>query len=364
MTVKVLMLGPSLDSRGGMATFARTVIDTTISDDASGLSVAYYPTVAPGSKLSKLAFSARSYIGFSKAVETADIVHINFSLGASLPRKMAFAKKTKQNGKKLILHSHSSELENVINDARPIVRKQIIPFLSMADAIIVLTEYWRDILSSLGIEKTRIHVVPNGVEISMDKQDGARRDSMDNRVPNVLFLGRLERDKGIEDLLDAVSLMQLNNTQIKLILAGSGDSEYVDYLKSKVEDLLLDVDFLGWVDGKEKTRALIDADVFVLPSHREVLPISLLEAMASGLASVATRVGAVPEVIEDGVNGLLCDVGDIESLATSLQRMCTDLAFRDKCANSGISTVESRYSIDSMMACLCRTYEKVLIDGK
>lgn len=134
MTVKVLMLGPSLDSRGGMATFARTVIDTTISDDASGLSVAYYPTVAPGSKLSKLAFSARSYIGFSKAVETADIVHINFFARCKLARKMAFAKKAKQNGKKLILHSHSSELENVINDARPIVRKQIIPFLSMADA--------------------------------------------------------------------------------------------------------------------------------------------------------------------------------------------------------------------------------------
>ncbi len=364
MSVKVLMLGPSLDSRGGMATFARAVLDVTNPACKDGLSFSYFPTVCPGSKLHKLFYFVRSYAAFSKAVETADIVHINFSLGASLPRKMAFAKRAKQNGKKLILHSHSSELENAINDARPIVRQQVIPFLSMADAVIVLTNYWKETLSSLGIEKTRIYVVPNGVEIPLDKRGGVQRSLTEKRVPNVLYLGRLEQEKGIEDLLDAVSSIQENNLRIKLVLAGSGDSRYVDYLQSKVRNLLLDVDFLGWIDGQEKKQALINADIFVLPSHREVLPISLLEAMASGVAPIATRVGAVPEVIEDGVNGLLCIVGDTESLASSLQRMCTDLAFRDKCANAAISTVESRYSIDSMMDCLHRIYEKVLIDGK
>ena len=364
MAVKVLMLGPSLDSRGGMATFARTVLNATDTDESDGISIAYYPTVAQGSKLNKLLFSARSYLGFYKAIEAADIVHLNFSLGASLPRKVAFARKAKACGKKVVLHSHSSELENAINDARPVVRRQVIPFLLMADAVIVLTDYWKETISSLGIEKTRIHVVPNGVEIPMANNDTVQRGLNDERVPNVLYLGRLEQDKGVEDLLDAVSLIQLSDIHIKLVLAGSGDSKYVEFLKSKARDLFLDVTFPGWIDGKEKTQTLLNADVFVLPSHREVLPISLLEAMASGVASIATRVGAVPEVMEDGINGLLCDAGDCESLAIALQRMCTDLALRRKCANAAFSTVETRYSIESMMASLHKTYEKVLIDGK
>lgn len=364
MNIRVLMLGPSLDSRGGMATFAKTVLAAWGKYGSKDVSIEYHPTVVPGSKLRKLAYGFYSYCSFGKKVKSVDIVHINFSLGASLPRKLAFAKKAKRCGKRLVLHSHTSALEKAIMENDPSIKTEVLPFLRLADAVVVLAQYWEGLLTSIGVDPECIHVVPNGVDTAGGNQVNPVVEPQSKVPASVIYLGRLEPDKGIDDLFAASALAISRGVDFKLVLAGTGEDAYIDSLEKKAKEASLVVQFLGWVEGEKKLDAINSSAVFVLPSHREVLPMSLLETMAAGLAPISTRVGAVPEVIEDGVNGLLCEPGDIESLAASLQKMCLDQKFRTRCSISARETIESHYSTRFMIAELQDVYEGMLTNVK
>ena len=119
----------------------------------------------------------------------------------------------------------------------------------------------------------------------------------------VLFLGRIETAKGIAELLDAFAGLRPGAPDALLVCAGEGDIESAGRQARRL-GLGDSVRFPGWIDGEEKRAWLARAALFVLPSHAEGLPMSLLEAMAAGLPIVASAVGGVPDVVHDGVNGL------------------------------------------------------------
>lgn len=140
----------------------------------------------------------------------------------------------------------------------------------------------------------------------------------------VLYMGWLERYKGIEDLLAAVHEYRSDLGAVRFIICGEGSlgAAARDYVES--HGLRERVEFRGWVTGEAKTAALAEADLLVLPSRREGMPNVVLEAMASGLPVVATRVGAVEDTIEEGVQGLLVDPGDVHALGAAIARVCSD----------------------------------------
>ena len=133
-----------------------------------------------------------------------------------------------------------------------------------------------------------------------------------------LFLGIITKQKGIYDL---VKVIGLNKEQLcgkfKLIIAGCGNvnmlNEMIDQFD--IHDL---VEYKGWVSGNEKDQLIKNADVFILPSYFEGLPISILEAMSFGKPIISTRVGGIPEVVETGVNGILVDAGNFNEIFAAL----------------------------------------------
>jgi colanic acid/amylovoran biosynthesis glycosyltransferase len=146
-------------------------------------------------------------------------------------------------------------------------------------------------------------------------QNGTR-DVVPREGPfKILFVGRLARIKGVETLLRAIPLI---GRPVELTLVGDGP------LRPELERLAegLPVRFAGEVAFGEVGRFLASSQVLVLPSLSENLPNVVLEALAAGLPVVASRVGAVPELIQDGVNGYIVEPGDAHGIAARLRQLC------------------------------------------
>lgn len=139
-----------------------------------------------------------------------------------------------------------------------------------------------------------------------------------NENCNVLFLGWIEPHKGIYDLVDAVSERKNEMQNIQFIICGKGSqfNGVQQYIKELGLSYLFD--FRGWVSGDEKEAVLQKTDIFVLPSYAEGMPNSLIEAMATGKAVIATRVGGIPELVINKKMGRLIETGDVSALGQAI----------------------------------------------
>ena len=127
-----------------------------------------------------------------------------------------------------------------------------------------------------------------------------------DRQAAVVFVGHLYREKGVFELVEAFAELHARRPGLRLSLAGEGREQ--GRLEERIEELgIADaVDVLGWIAGEAKVDLLRSAACFVLPSYYEGLPLALLEAMLAGAPVVASDVGAIPDVVEHEVHGLVC----------------------------------------------------------
>src|SRR5918912_59845 len=175
-----------------------------------------------------------------------------------------------------------------------------------------------------------VRTIPNGVDVPARTGDEAE-------PAEVLYVGRLSPEKGIEELVAATEGM-------KLVVAGDGPLRH------------LVPDALGFVPHEELGRLYERAAVVVLPSYREGLPLSVLEAMAHGRPVVASAVGGIPELVEDGVTGFLVEPGDIAGLRAALERLLADPVLRRRMGRAARKRVSERCSWDRVTAATLESY--------
>jgi len=176
----------------------------------------------------------------------------------------------------------------------------------------------------------------------------------------VLFLGAINEAKGIEDLIRAAAKLR---GSVRFALVGpQDDMQFVTRMQRLVEQLELRdaIEFAGPARGAEKAAWFARAHIFVLPSRTEAFPISILEAMESALPIVATRVGAVPKMIESGRSGLLISAGDIDGLSAAIATLLSDAALRERLGASARSDCIERFSIDRTARVLQDLYAEIL----
>jgi glycosyltransferase involved in cell wall biosynthesis len=161
-----------------------------------------------------------------------------------------------------------------------------------------------------------------------------------------LFLGWVEREKGVCDLISACHILsERHNFQLDI----AGDGNFLEYVREMISDYNLQnhVNLLGWLDEDRTLQLLKDSDVLVLPSYAEGLPNAMVEAMAAGLAVIVTAVGNIPDYIRSYENGILIEPGDSVALAEVMIRLICDPPLVTRLGKAAHASACEVFSIDS-----------------
>jgi glycosyltransferase involved in cell wall biosynthesis len=172
------------------------------------------------------------------------------------------------------------------------------------------------------------------------------------RMTRFVCVGRLSPEKGQAGLLEAFARVASDHPDVELILVGDGPD--LDLLERRANTLGIagQVTFAGRLGEKDALDQIAHSDVLVLPSFMEGLPIVLMEAMAIGTSVIATRVAGIPELVEDGKNGLLFTPSDWSALADCMRRLGKDPEMRTKLAREGRKAIEREFDIDRSAAAM------------
>jgi glycosyltransferase involved in cell wall biosynthesis len=191
--------------------------------------------------------------------------------------------------------------------------------------------------------KNKVYVIANGIDLP--KKVPLR---INRNILHLLCLGRIEKEKGMHHAVKA--MIEFNDGNIKLDIVGSGP--YLDELKTLIAKLKLGevVSCHGRVEDKELSKLFEIADIYLMPTTRqEGLPLTILEAMANGLPVIASDIGGISQVINDGRDGLLVKPGDVTELINAIRKLKNDEGMRFEFSNAARKTIEDKYSKERMV---------------
>jgi len=212
------------------------------------------------------------------------------------------------------------------------------------------------------VNKHKIHVIPNGIDLeAFDMVKDYDADFLNKydleRDKYVLFIGRLSVLKGVQYLIKAFSTIKKEYSKIKLVIVGRGD--FQDYLRNLAQGID-DVVFTGYVDSLADRKLIYENCVAVaVPSLYEGLPMVVLEAMACRKAVIASDVGGIPLLIRHGKNGFLAKPGNPESLEKFIRRLLEDPNLRKNMGCFGRKLVEEEFTVDKMVSKTIRVYKSL-----
>ena len=220
------------------------------------------------------------------------------------------------------------------------------------------------LINDFKVPENRISLIYNGIDLeesSKTLKDEEKKLLKENlglgKGPVIGSIGRLSPVKGYKYLLFAMKDLRGVMPDAKLLIIGEGPSG--NELKDLTKKLNLG-DAVKFVKATlDIRRFLAVMDIFVFPSIQEGLGLSLIEAMASGKACIATSIGGISSVIEDGKNGLLVQPGDSHSLTEAMRRLLLDKELFSRLRNAARDSVKNKFSLDRMVEDTIKFYESV-----
>lgn len=343
---KVLMVGPDLSLHGGIVSVVQGYLDGGLPEACDAFE--YLGTGVGSSKLGKSLAFTRALIRYAMIMPSYDIIHLHISARGSYKRKSIMARMAHKAGKYVILHDHDGEFKKAFEEGGDSYRRDVRKTFSIADRVVVLSEEWRDYFAENVCDSEKIVVVHNGVKVPAEPcSPWSQQD--------ILFLGRLDARKSPDVLLRASRQVLERFPGTKVVFGGDGE---VEKNKALAEELGIanHCEFHGWVSGAEREGLFARAAVYCLPSKNEGLPMSVLEAMARGIPTVATPVGGVPRVIEDGVSGFLVDVDDVDALSDRLNILLDKPGLRENVGAASRNTVMRLFNVGGSIKQLLALY--------
>ena len=332
---------------GGQLTACQTLVGSPISKYVKWSKLdSTMRSIPPPPLATRALHAARRTFSFARMVRPASVTGalIFTSAGASFIEKGLMVLIARAFGKRVVLSPRSGLIPDDL-ERSPLIRRFARLVLRRCDVVICQSRSWRDFYQSLsGLPSSHFAVIPNWLDATPYLELPGPMAKASKQV-HIIYVGWIETYKGVYDLVEAVSLFREPLKNCRIHVCGEGNES--QGLRQRVADAGLShlFEFHGWLNFPEKLEQLGKADVFVLPSHREGLPNALLEAMAAGLPVIATRVGGVPEVLdEDGV-GILLEPHDSTALGEALAELVGKAELRVSLGKRAREHVLAQYDV-------------------
>lgn len=348
--MNIIMVGPSKNMCGGISTVVNGYYEAGLD---KLVNLEYIASYTNGSIIEKLTFFIKSLVKFIRKINKKEIVHIHTSKNGSFYRKSIYILISKLYKKKVILHIHSGAFkEFYINDCNRIVAKYVKYIVNLSDSIIVLSIEAKTKLLDLIVNENKINIIHNSIKVN---------SNCNNKVyssKNIVFLGRIGQNKGVYDIIN-VGVNIINKfPDVKITIAGDGEKENVEKICLE-KKLNSNIKVLGWTSGTIKNELLEEATLFLLPSYSEGMPMSILEAMTYKIPIISTYVGGIPEQVENNVNGILIEPGNLIQLEEAITELLENEEKRRIFGTKSFESVSRKFNIDITIRKLHDLYKKM-----
>ncbi|MCX7920931.1 MAG: glycosyltransferase family 4 protein [Clostridia bacterium] len=347
-TPKVFMVGPSFKTQGGISSVLKIYHDNY----KSSLKLNFIPSYLGKNRAADFIYFAQAAVRvfINCILHKNAVFHIHSSIKGSYLRKSILANICMAFKRKVVFHIHSGNFDRFVEGAKPGKREKIIGLLNKVDRVVALSNGWYNYFSTI-VPANRLLTIYNPC-FTVDKEYKRRTNSK----VNILFIGRLGERKGIYDLMEAVKKIRDRNFELRLY--GDGDNEAIKDIVNK-NNLNNRVVVNDWVPHTKIGQIYETADILVLPSYAEGLPMSVLEAIGKGLPVVSTDVGGIPEAVFNGRNGFIIKPGDIDALAEKMRILIDNPALREEMGRNSLAIASERFSVEKIGQQLEELYRTV-----
>ena len=328
---RVLLVGPHrTKTLGGISTLIDHILNSPLATEFDFREIASH-TDEYG-KFGKLWIALRALLSFALTLLRwqPHLVYIHIGGNASMYRKIPFITLARWMNCPVVSHFHAGDFEPFFARQNKLGRWLIVRGIGQSTRLITMSKQLGNRLHSL-LPEAKVTVVPNGVETSIFANKPPARTS--DPFVHILFAGTMGRLKGERDLIAALRRVPEVTSRIRLVLLGRC-AETIEPL-CRESGLWPIIDQFGPVPLDERAAFFKWADLFVLPTYAEGMPMVVLEAMAAGLPVISTPVGGIPELIDNGVEGFLVEPGDVNALADRITRLVEDRTERQRMGARG-----------------------------
>lgn len=340
--MNILMVGPASESKGGIAT-----VIANFKKKYQGNTVFYLDSWKEDKRLTT-SFKSIYIISTKIKEKKIDVVHFHVAQKGSFYRKAILASRVPKETKKLF-HMHASQFDMFYENSTSLVKSYIRRTLDSLDGLVVLSEEWARFYETL--THTPITIIENAVEIP-EKTD------YDSHSTIIITLGRIGKRKGSYDSLQLAKKINPLFPDIQFILYGDGEIEKVT--QQIKEENITNVCLGGWIE-KEMQESILKASLLhLLPSYHEGLPMSILESMSYGVPNLTSNVGGIPQVLCDGVNGMMVNPGNIDEMFEKLVLFLENDKLRKNYSENAYQMIQENFSIDAYFIKWNQLYKELL----
>jgi glycosyltransferase involved in cell wall biosynthesis len=347
----VMMMGTDPQGAGGIASVLKAYALAGLFDPPqSTVTCVTTHRAGPPWRVVLLWLKAMLTLVIARTRGQATIVHAHSASRGSFLRKSILLWMARRLGSHTVFHLHGGGFQAFVeHQTGPLGRRWVKHTLSHVSLILTLSERWRDYIRTIA-PNTRVEILPNPVALEVSPL----REPEPGRI---LFLGRIDPRKGIYDLVDAIAAIGAAQAEgrleslptLRLVVGGDGDSgALADYASRAGVGAQLEL--LGWIGPDERARQLTRAASFILPSHHEGLPMSMLEAMAARVPIIVSSVGGIPDLVTHGVHGLIVPPGDIKALADAISILIANAELQETLARAARTRIRAECATDLVLA--------------
>ena len=342
---------------GGMATVLQDLQNSSLAEQVQLEFFNTFKTTADGRSLFCAVKSKLSlWMKWGKLLQGKQktVVHIHTCSGFTFFLDSILICIAKCFSRPVVLHIHGGRFIEFLDNLSPVLFKLVSWVFHCCNRVVVLSDYWQNTLSDK-FSECSFSIVENGVPI---KRLVKKQPSCDAEI-EILFLGNLTKLKGVFDLI--VAMKYIDGAMLNFV-GGEEDAGIFQDIEKLLDTHHLQnkVKIHGPQYGEAKNIFLNAADIFVLPSYAEGLPISLLEAMANALPVVVSPVGGIPSVITDQQEGLLVKPGQVDDIVKALNALVRNDGLRKEMGLAGRKRCEEQFGIEKTVGKLLNIYSEVI----